>query len=89
MESRLQQLMTVDATSLVTGNGPLAFVSGWAAAFDSAGTELGDLARHGILGRGLRAVLAHHVIFAWNRIGLSYTTQSILANVATTVVLGQ
>ncbi len=89
MESDLRQLMTVDAGSLVTDNGPLAFVSDWAAAFDSAGTELGDLARNGILRRGLRAVLAHHVIFAWNRIGLSYTTQSILANVAKAVVLGQ
>jgi hypothetical protein len=37
----------------------------------------------------LRAVLAHHVIFAWNRIGLSHTTQSLLANVAKAVVLNQ
>lgn len=61
----------------------------WAAAFHNAGTELGDLARNGTLRRGLRAVLAHHVIFAWNRIGLSHTTQSLLANVAQAVVLGQ
>ncbi|MGH8898290.1 MAG: thiopeptide-type bacteriocin biosynthesis protein [Egibacteraceae bacterium] len=87
-KSGLRRLMTVDTTSLVRDNGSLAFASDWAAAFNSAGTELGELARNGALSRGLRAVLAHHVIFVWNRIGLSYTTQSVLASVARAVVFG-
>lgn len=89
MESDLRRLMTVDTGSLVQDDGPLVFISDWAAAFHNAGAELGDLARNGTLRRGLRAVLAHHVIFHWNRLGLLYTTQCILANVATAVVLGQ
>jgi thiopeptide-type bacteriocin biosynthesis protein len=89
MESDLRRLMTVDTASLVRHNGPLAFASDWAAAFDNAGTELGELARTGNLLRGLRAVLAHHVVFAWNRVGLSHATQSLLANVAKAVVLDQ
>jgi thiopeptide-type bacteriocin biosynthesis protein len=89
MESGLRRLMTVDTASLAQDNGSLAFLSDWAAAFDNTGIELDELARNGTLRRGLRAVLAHHVIFAWNRIGLSHTTQSLLANVAKAVVLNQ
>jgi len=89
MEPDLRRLMTVDMTSLTPDNKPLACPFDWAAAFDNAGKALGELARNGTLRRGLRAVLAHHVIFAWNRIGLSHTTQSILANVAKAVVLGR
>ncbi|MGH3940030.1 MAG: thiopeptide-type bacteriocin biosynthesis protein [Pseudonocardiaceae bacterium] len=89
MESGLRRLMTVDTFSLAQDSGPLALLTDWAAVFDKAGRELGELARGGTLRRGLRAVLAHHVIFAWNRIGLSRTTQSLLANVAKAVVLDQ
>ncbi|MGH3926514.1 MAG: thiopeptide-type bacteriocin biosynthesis protein, partial [Pseudonocardiaceae bacterium] len=82
MESDLRQLMTVDASPaspLMQENGPLTVLSDWAAAFAEAGQALGHLARNGTLSRGARAVLAHHVIFHWNRIGLPHTTQSILA----------
>ena len=44
--------------------------------------------RGGLLHRGLRDVLAHHVIFAWNRLGLPYATQSVLAGTAKTAVFG-
>jgi hypothetical protein len=33
-------------------------------------------------------VLAHHSLFAWNRIGLPYATQAALAAAAKTVVFG-
>lgn len=89
MESGLRRLMTVDTSNLAQDSGPLAFLADWAAVFDNAGTELGELARNGTLRRGLRAVLAHHVIFAWNRAGLSHTTQSLLATVAKAVILDQ
>nr|WP_143267114.1 lantibiotic dehydratase C-terminal domain-containing protein [Amycolatopsis thailandensis] len=55
----------------------------------TAGVDLGRLARVGTLRRGLRAVLSHHVIFHWNRIGLSYGTQAILAHAVKTAVLDE
>ncbi|MGH3977691.1 MAG: thiopeptide-type bacteriocin biosynthesis protein [Pseudonocardiaceae bacterium] len=90
-QTTLRRLMTVDAgpaSTLVSQDGPLAHLADWAAAFDSAGTALGHLARNGTLRRGVRAVLTHHMIFHWNRIGLPYQTQSILAHAARAAVLG-
>lgn len=83
----LRRLMSVDAT-LTRNSSPRAFAAEWAAIFAAAGWELADLAADGLLRRGLRAILAHHVIFAWNRHGLPYTTQAILAHTAKAVVFG-
>lgn len=33
-------------------------------------------------------LLAHHVIFAWNRLGLPYTAQAVLSATARTVIFG-
>lgn len=92
LEAGLRRLMTVDvgpSSPLLQEHGPLAFLADWAAAFAEAGQTLGDLARNGTLTRGVRAVLAHHVIFHWNRLGLRSTTQSLLAHTAKAVVLGR
>lgn len=92
LESGLRRLMTVDTSStspLMWQEGSLAFLSEWAASFSKAGQALGELALDGKLSRGVRAVLAHHVIFHWNRIGLPYPTQSVLANTAKSVILGR
>lgn len=92
LESSLRRLMTVDTSptsSLMQDSGPLAPFSDWFAAFAQAGRSLRELAYSGKLSRGLRAVLAHHVIFHWNRIGLPLATQSTLASTAKTVVLGR
>ncbi|PRY18628.1 thiopeptide-type bacteriocin biosynthesis protein [Pseudosporangium ferrugineum] len=51
----------------------------WHTAFHEAGTTLRSLREHGKLTRGLRAVIALHIIFHWNRIGLPATTQARLA----------
>jgi thiopeptide-type bacteriocin biosynthesis protein len=59
----------------------------WLDAFTDAGRDLGDSARAGELERGLRAVLAHLVIFHWNRFGLPAATQGILARATTAVYL--
>jgi protein-L-isoaspartate(D-aspartate) O-methyltransferase len=85
----MYRLMTVDVspTSALVAGGPLAAMSGWLAAFQRAGQKLADLARRGELERGLRAVLTHHVIFHWNRLGLSYAEQSTLAALAKEVVM--
>ena len=61
---------------------PLAAVPEWPAAFQCAGEELAELAREGRLTRGLRAVLAHHILFAWNRMGIPADAQGVLAGTA-------
>jgi protein-L-isoaspartate(D-aspartate) O-methyltransferase len=56
--------------------------SEWISAFEQTGQALADLARTGALRRGVRSVLAHHVIFHANRAGLPVRDQSILATLA-------
>ncbi|MFF0520727.1 thiopeptide-type bacteriocin biosynthesis protein [Actinomadura nitritigenes] len=67
--------------------GPARFVGAWQDAFHTAGRRLAAASRDGRLDRGLRAVLAHVVIFHWNRLGLPATTQSVLARAATAAFL--
>ncbi|MGH3909085.1 MAG: thiopeptide-type bacteriocin biosynthesis protein [Pseudonocardiaceae bacterium] len=86
MAEKLRWLMTVDTDQLVD-SGPLAFVTPWSAGFRNAGRDLADAAHHGALLRGVRDVLAHHVIFHWNRLGLSATTQAILAQAARDAIM--
>ncbi|MEU9889713.1 methyltransferase, FxLD system [Sphaerisporangium sp. NPDC051011] len=89
LKTVLYKLMTIDVspTGTPVGADPLATIFDWSRAFHHAGEYLADLARHGELQRGLRAVLAHHVIFHWNRLGLSYAEQSTLAQLAKEVVM--
>jgi protein-L-isoaspartate(D-aspartate) O-methyltransferase len=77
----LHRLMTLDASDHVA---PL---HDWFAAFTAAGHDLAALARTGRLERGLRAVLAHHVIFHWNRLGLTAAEQHVLATLARDTVM--
>lgn len=85
----LRRLMTLDAgpSSSLTAEGPLTPLTNWFAAFERAGRQLAALSRHGSLLRGLRAVLAHHVIFHWNRIDLAHTDQLILSILARDIVM--
>jgi thiopeptide-type bacteriocin biosynthesis protein len=92
MQPGLRKLMTVDAgptTALVGPDGPLAFASAWFAVSGEVGWILAQLAQGGHLSRGVRDVLAHHVIFHANRMGLSGTTQAILARAASGAVFNQ
>ncbi|SQD98934.1 hypothetical protein FMEAI12_5000026 [Parafrankia sp. Ea1.12] len=59
----------------------------WLAAFQTAGRQLGDAAAQTHLGRGLRAILTHVLIFRWNRLGPSATSQAVLAHAAATALL--
>ncbi len=86
LQGNLRRLISVDIGSLTHEGSPLAFAAGWADTFAAAGTELAALAADGRLHRGLRAILAHHIIFAWNRHGLPHATQALLAHTAKTVV---
>jgi thiopeptide-type bacteriocin biosynthesis protein len=85
---KVHRLITADAEAWMHDSAPLDYHAGWAAAYTAAGRELADLAAAGQLHRGLRDVLAHHVIFAWNRVGLPYMPQSVLASAAKTAVFG-
>lgn len=87
----LRRLMTADirsASSLITV-GPLAPFTEWAAAFSNAGKALRRLSDTARLNRGLRAVLAHHVLFHWNRVGLPPDMQATLAALAREVVMNE
>jgi thiopeptide-type bacteriocin biosynthesis protein len=79
---------TSAASSLFEAGGPLANAADWAAAFRQAGEDLGTLARCGTLQRGLREVLSYHVIFHWNRLGLTGRQQAILARACRDAILG-
>jgi thiopeptide-type bacteriocin biosynthesis protein len=54
----------------------------WHTAFQNAGTNLQRLRETGELTRGLRTVVALHVLFHWNRIGLPAASQATLAQAA-------
>lgn len=81
------RLLTVD-TGPLRDSGSLEFAADWFAAFEQAGTALAELNRDGLLTRGLRAVIAHHTIFAWNRLGLPTQTQAAIAQASNEVILG-
>lgn len=90
MTSALQLLMNIDTSAnspLFKAPSTLAYIAPWAAAFEAAGRRLVGAAQDGTLQRGIRDILAHHVIFAWNRIGLGGRTQSILARAARDTVM--
>jgi thiopeptide-type bacteriocin biosynthesis protein len=87
---KLMHLMTVSTQPVEEPfgkGGRLSFTMPWFAAFADAGRQLGAAASHGTLQRGVRDVLAHHVIFHWNRLGLSTKEQSVLASAAFDVIL--
>ncbi|WP_411076254.1 methyltransferase, FxLD system [Streptomyces sp. cmx-4-7] len=84
----MRKLMSTEARSLCRAGGPLDGHAEWVAAFERAGTTLAHLAAQGELTRGLRAVLAHHVIFHANRAGLPSADQHALSHIAREVVMG-
>jgi thiopeptide-type bacteriocin biosynthesis protein len=87
MAEDMRRLLTVDSDQLLGPDGPTGFASSWATGFRDAGRDLADAAQGGALLRGMRDVLAHHVIFHWNRVGLSATTQAILSRAARDAVM--
>lgn len=83
----IRPLLLADSDTLLRPGGPLEPVAKWAAAFRSAGQALAHRVQDGSLDRGLRQVLSYHVIFHWNRLGLSMRGQSILAWAARAAIL--
>jgi thiopeptide-type bacteriocin biosynthesis protein len=87
LAAQLRALLTAPASALLTDRGMLQAVRFWFSAFENAGRQFSNAAEQGHLTRGTRAILAHAVIFHWNRLGLSATTQGILARAAIAVYL--
>ncbi|WP_042176766.1 thiopeptide-type bacteriocin biosynthesis protein [Streptomyces sp. NBRC 110035] len=83
----IRPLLLADSDALLRSGGPLEPVAEWAAAFRSTGQTLAQAVQDGTLDRGLRQVLSYHVIFHWNRLGLSMRGQSILAWAARAAIL--
>jgi protein-L-isoaspartate(D-aspartate) O-methyltransferase len=85
--------MIDDARLLITAttdtdDSPLRHAPGWVDAFEHTGQRLAELARRGALTRGLRAVLAHHLLFLFNRHGVCADDQGLLATAASRAVFG-
>lgn len=84
----LRRLMSVNTAPLLADGGPLTHTAAWTGTFTALGHQLAHLAATGELCRGIRAVLAHHIVFTWNRHGLRYPDQALLAQTAQRVVFG-
>ncbi|WP_219419629.1 thiopeptide-type bacteriocin biosynthesis protein [Pseudonocardia nigra] len=90
MIAPLHRLLAIDTSAagpLHDPRGSLGFAAPWAAGLTAGGARLADLARDGALERGLRDVLANHVIFHWNRLGIPTTAQAVLARAARDTLL--
>lgn len=83
----LLSLPTAAHAALFAQAGLLTTAGRWREAHAKAGQQLRDAADNGRLERGLRSVVAHIVIFHWNRLGLSAHAQGILAHAAATAIL--
>ncbi|MCM3886834.1 methyltransferase, FxLD system [Frankia sp. R82] len=87
------QQTLLDVHTLITAhadapNSPLDTAPDWPGAFERTGRGLAALAATGQLTRGLRGVLTHHLIFLFNRHGVSAADQHTLATAARTAIFG-
>ena len=81
----VQQLLTATED---TPASPLRAIPGWATAMQDTARDLADLAAASRLTRGLRAVLTHHLLFLFNRHGVSGSDQHRLPTAARQAVFG-
>lgn len=84
----VRRLLTVDPAGLTGPGAPMAGCHTLVQAYTTAGAALRQLNQSGHLRRGLRATLAHHVIFAWNRRGIPGLHQAAVAAAAKTIIFG-
>lgn len=78
---------TAPGGAVFGADGPLHTHTAWAATFSKAGHQLAEARRDGVLHRGIRRVMAHHVIFHWNRLALPAQAQAALARAARAAIL--
>ncbi|SCF48743.1 thiopeptide-type bacteriocin biosynthesis domain-containing protein [Micromonospora matsumotoense] len=88
LQAATKRLLTVDPASLIRYEAPLAGCRTLFEAYATAGDALRQLNQGGHLRRGLRATLAHHVIFAWNRRSVPGLRQAAIATAAKNVIFG-
>lgn len=79
----VQMLITAEGDS---PDSPLTQCPAWPSAFEDAGRALADVGHLGRLTRGIRALLADHLLFAFNRLGISAEHQALLATAASRIV---
>jgi protein-L-isoaspartate(D-aspartate) O-methyltransferase len=84
----LDAMLTLLTAVADTPASPLHDWPDWGSAFDKIGRKLAELASRGTLTRGLRAVLTHHLLFLFNRHGVSAADQHLLATAARQVIFG-
>jgi thiopeptide-type bacteriocin biosynthesis protein len=87
MVNPVQRLLTLDAGPALT-DGPLAPLRNWVTGMEHGGRALADAARTGNLCLGLRGILARHILFHWNRMGLTTRQQAIYSRAARETILG-
>ncbi|MFJ6138625.1 methyltransferase, FxLD system [Kitasatospora sp. NPDC092286] len=80
--STLAAVQTLITAAADRPGSPLSREPAWPTAFEAAGHALADLAHHGHLERGIRAVLTDHLLFAFNRLGIPANRQAALATAA-------
>lgn len=80
---------TGDVLHLFTGRARRDDVgSDWLTAFEKVGATISALRSTGRLTRGIRATIALHIIFHWNRMGISGAIQAVLARAAKEAIFG-
>lgn len=78
----------LDTTSALCGpGGQLEDSAPWITTFTAAGRDLAAAVNDATLHRGVRDILAHHVIFHFNRLGVPDRHQAILAHAAHDAVM--
>ncbi|MFB8235540.1 thiopeptide-type bacteriocin biosynthesis protein [Kitasatospora purpeofusca] len=88
LSGKIGRLLVADTAALTGPGGRLEQAGAWASAFHNAGRDLAAAAHRGELTRGLRVVLAHLVIFHWNRASIPTIAQGALARAARDHILG-
>jgi thiopeptide-type bacteriocin biosynthesis protein len=77
---RLYAARADDVRELLGDGAAYRVLEDWTVELGRSGRALAAAARRGGLRRGLRAILATHVVFHWNRLGLSGAVQAGLAH---------
>ncbi|MBL7496334.1 thiopeptide-type bacteriocin biosynthesis protein [Frankia sp. CNm7] len=87
-DPQLWASFTNDVHRLLVGEARADLLGSWLNAFEETGRTLRNLREYGQLTRGIRAVIALHVIFHWNRLGLPTHAQAALAAAARHAIFG-
>lgn len=88
LRTSVHRILVADGLRPMPAIGSAEFIASWAETYTATGKALATLANTGQLHRGLRSVLAHHAIFAWNRVGIRFGVQAALASAIQTAVFG-